>query len=228
MNTQSHVIMGAVLFGKPLPRIAWVAAAGGLIPDLPMYVIIGALRMQGYSLDLIFGELYWQDWWQVANAIGHNFLLWGSLTTLAGALLLRSGAGSFRRAFSQGGTWAMAFAFSASALISSATDFLLHHNDGHMHFWPLSTWRFTSPVSYWDPAHYGNFFGIFEAMLGLAFAVILFRRYTNIGIRFVLVLVVLAYIAIPLFYFWSLSGHDHHKGALLNPPSLGAWQEAQG
>lgn len=106
----------------------------------------------------------------------------------------------------------MVFAFSASALISSATDFLLHHNDGHMHFWPLSEWRFASPVSYWDPNHHGVVFGFLEAALGVFLAIILFRRYANIGIRVVLALVLLAYIAVPLFYFWSLSSHDHKLG----------------
>ncbi len=219
MNTQTHVLMGAVLFGKPVPRLAWVAAAGGFIPDLPMYAIIGALRMQGYSLDVIFGQLYWQDWWQIANAIGHNFLLWGSLSVISALTMLRGAeAGQtsifeqFRIRFAKARTAAMVFAFSAAALISSLTDFLLHHNDGHMHFWPLSEWRFQSPVSYWDPNHHGATFGFVEAALGVLLAIVLFRRYANIGIRIVLFLVLLAYIAVPLFYFWTLSGHDHKPG----------------
>ncbi|GEM_PF-5837357 len=79
MNTQTHMIMGAVIFGKPLPRLAWFGVAGGILPDLPMFIIVAGLRAQGVSLEKIFGEYYWQPWWQIANAIGHNFWLWSLL-----------------------------------------------------------------------------------------------------------------------------------------------------
>ena len=41
-------------------------------------------------------------------------------------------------------------------------DLPVHHDDGHCHFFPFSEWRFASPVSYWDPHHYGNWFGLLE------------------------------------------------------------------
>ncbi len=212
MNTQTHILLGAWLTGKPAPRLAWAGAAGSFIPDMPMYVIVGSLRMSGVSLDRIFGGYYWQDWWQVANALGHSFLLWGTLT-LASVLVLiarsRQAGSGFGSSFAKGDFWAMLFAFSLTALIASATDFLLHHNDGHMHLWPLSDWRFQSPVSYWDPRYHGVGFSLFEAALGIALAVALFRRYTNRGIRLVLALMVIAYVAVPAFYFLTLSGHDH-------------------
>ena len=207
MNTQTHVLMGALFFGKPLPRLAFAGAAGGIIPDLPMYVIIGSLRMQGYSLDRIFGEFYWLPWWQIANAVGHNFLLWGILALVSGLLLLKNRNKS--TGYASGNSAALLFAVSASALLHSVIDFLCHRDDAHMHFWPLSEWRFRSSVSYWDPAHYGTWFSFFEAGLGLAMAVILFRRYKGAGIRIVLALAIAAYVAVPAFYFWSLSGHDH-------------------
>jgi membrane-bound metal-dependent hydrolase YbcI (DUF457 family) len=207
MNTQTHVLMGALIFGKPLPRLALAGAAGGFLPDMPMYVIIGSLRFEGYSFDRIFGEFYWQDWWQIANAIGHNFLLWGLLSLVLGLYLVKShNTGSCYKA---GKLPALAFAVCASALVHSIVDFLLHHNDAHMHFWPLSQWRFQSPVSYWDPAYYGRAFSLFEAALGLTMAVLLIRRYTNIGIRLILALAIIAYVAVPAFYFWSLSNHNH-------------------
>lgn len=48
-----------------------------------------------------------------------------------------------------------ALIFFASMLLHIAFDFPLHHDDGHRHFWPLSDWRFASPVSYWDVNHFG-------------------------------------------------------------------------
>jgi len=49
-----------------------------------------------------------------------------------------------------------------SMLLHTLTDLPVHHDDGHRHFFPLSDWRFDSPVSYWDPAHYGHLFKWFE------------------------------------------------------------------
>lgn len=204
MNTQTHVIMGAALFGRPAPRLAWVAAAGGLIPDLPMYFIVATLRMSGFSLDDIFGRLYWQDWWQIANALGHSFPIWGGMFAWSSLALLRAR----RRGDKPRPAAATVFALSASALLHSFIDFLCHRDDAHMHFWPLSQWRFRSPVSYWDPAHYGEWFGLFEAAVGLALGVVLFRRYANRLLRVAVVVAMLLYVAVPAFFVLSMSGHD--------------------
>ena len=220
MNSQTHLIMGAALFGKPLPRLAWAGAAGGILPDLPMYVIVAGLRLQGHSLDRIFGEFYWQDYWQIANAVGHNFLLWGAVAATSAWFVTRHRQTQNPNTAHDGGAAAMIFAFSASALLHSAIDFLCHRDDGHMHFWPLTQWRFRSPVSYWDPSHYGTAFSLFEAGLGVLIAIVLFRRYANPGIRLALLLCIIAYVAVPLFYFWSLSSHDH------NAPVSGLGQAA--
>jgi len=207
VNTQTHLLMGALVFGKPLPRLAFAGIAGGMLPDMPMYVIIAGLRMQGYSLDRIFGEFYWLDWWQIANAIGHNFLLWGFLALVSGSILWKSR--NTKNRYTSGNASAMVFALSGSALLHSVIDFLCHRDDAHMQFWPLSEWRFRSPVSYWDPAHYGTWFSLFEAALGLLMALVLMSRYKGPGPRIILALAIIAYIAVPAFYFWSLSNHDH-------------------
>lgn len=198
MNTQSHILMGAILFGRPLPRLALAGAAGGLIADIPMFVIVALLRMGGYSFDEIFGRIYWEQWWQVLNAIGHSFLIWGMLTLVAWLVIRRHGAAQAPRA-------ALCFAFAGSALLHSVIDFLVHREDAHMQFWPLTEWRFVSPVSYWDPVHYGNWFSLFEAALGLVMAVMLFRRYRNVLARIALAIAILLYVSAPAFFL-------HHLG----------------
>lgn len=200
MNSQTHMILGALVFGKPAPKLAWAGAAGGLLPDLPMYLIIAGLRIQGYSFDKIFGDFYWHPAWQIANALGHNFLIWGTLAAVTGWMLIKAG---FKNSYASGSSVAVWFAFSGSALIHSLIDFGLHRNDAHMHFWPLSEWRFISPVSYWDPAYYGYYFSALEAALGLLMAILLFRRYKNILVRIALGIAVVAYIAIPLHHLNS-------------------------
>ena len=74
--------MGAVIFGRGIPSKAWAGALGGLIPDVPMFLIVIVLKLSGVPAHTIFDEMYWQNWWQVSNAIGHNFWLWSGLVIL--------------------------------------------------------------------------------------------------------------------------------------------------
>ena len=178
MNTQTHVIIGAALFGRGLPKRSWIAALGGLIPDLPMLLVTFGLMLYGVPGPIIFGVLYWQDWWQITNAIGHNFWAWGGLVLLGLVMRdrLRASAQSFDR-------WTLVSVFAGSALLHTAIDFLLHREDAHMSFWPVTRWKFMSPASYWDQAHYGSYVSAFEAGLGLVLAVILFRQFRSRLVR---------------------------------------------
>ena len=58
----------------------------------------------------------------------------------------------------------------AAALLHLTFDLPFHHDDDHPHFWPFSDWRFTSPLSYWDPAHDGRVIALAE--VGLAVVLI--------------------------------------------------------
>jgi hypothetical protein len=190
--------MGALLFGKPLPRLALAGAVGGLLPDVPMFAIVAGLRLGGHPFEEIFGELYWERWWQICNAVGHSFLLWGALALISGYIIVREGQTRAPKA-------ALLLAFSGAALVHSCVDFLVHRDDAHMQFWPLSDWKFVSPVSYWDRAHYGDWFGLFEAALGIAMAALLFRRYRSLLTRCALALCMALYAVVPAFFIWHLA-----------------------
>ena len=41
-----------------------------------------------------------------------------------------------------------------------AIDILTHRSDGYPIFWPLSDYRFPTPVSYWEPAYHGRAFSL--------------------------------------------------------------------
>jgi membrane-bound metal-dependent hydrolase YbcI (DUF457 family) len=198
MNTQTHILMGALLFGRKIPKLAWAGAAGGVIPDLPMYAIVGFLRATGHDFEEIFGRIYWEHWWQVANAVGHNFALWCIVCIIGWSLGSHANA-----ALRQKG--ALAFALGGSALVHSAIDFLCHRNDAHMHFWPFTQWRFVSPVSYWDPAFYGTQFSLFEAMLGLLMAILLFRIFKHLLVRSAFIIAAIMYVAVPAFFFANMN-----------------------
>lgn len=197
MNTQSHILMGAVLFGGKLPRTAIAAAMGGFVPDLPMLAIVAYLRMSGHDFGEIFGMLYWSPWWQIANALGHSFLLWSAVILLS--LYIRKRGGN------RAGLANLALPFAAAALVHSGADFLLHREDAHMHFWPLSEWRFVSPVSYWDRNHYGLQFSLFEAVLGIVMAGLLFAKWKRWPVRIALALCMALYAAVPAFFIFGMS-----------------------
>ena len=52
----------------------------------------------------------------------------------------------------------------------------MHREDAHGHFFPLTDWRFVSPVSYWDPAHLGALGAAIEWVLLAAVSVVTWRR----------------------------------------------------
>jgi hypothetical protein len=197
--------LGAAIFGRKTPVLAWAGAAGGIIPDLPMYFIVATLRASGYGLNDIFDRLYWSDWWQIANSLGHNIWLWGGMLAGSAVLMRRKG---WRQQPVTLTSPPFVFAVSGSALLHSAIDMALHRADAHMHFWPLSDWRFRSPVSYWDPAHYGNWASMLEAVVGILAAVVIFRRYSSRLVRAAIVVAMLLYVAVPAFFILSLGHHD--------------------
>jgi len=67
-------------------------------------------------------------------------------------------------------------AFFLSMTLHVAGDLPLHREDAHAHFFPFTDWHYISPVSYWDPAHFGAIAGGLE-FLGVGVgSVILIRR----------------------------------------------------
>jgi hypothetical protein len=197
MNTQSHVIMGAVLMGQGVPRKTWAGALGGITPDIPMLLIVIALKLAGTPDRVIFGELYWQNWWQICNAIGHNAWLWGGLTLLG--LYMRDRLSTSVRGFDG---WTTVSLFAGSALLHTAIDFLCHREDAHMSFWPVTRWKFMSPVSYYDPQHFGMWFSLFEATLGLLLAVLLYRQFKSRILRASLIITMALYVAVPAYFIF--------------------------
>ncbi|PJI92709.1 hypothetical protein BC777_1569 [Yoonia maricola] len=168
MNTPAHLIFGLTAFGKAgRPAVTAAALAGALIPDLSLYLMAGwHLQVLGTSPEVVFGQLYYSDAWQSIFRIDNSIILWGILLTLGA--MLRS---------------PVLIALCGAALLHLGLDFLLHNDDGRAHFWPYSNWVFQSPVSYWDPDHYGNIVGAMEVGLSLLCCGVLIRRFTGLWMR---------------------------------------------
>ncbi len=168
MNTPAHLIFGLTAFGKAgRPAVTAAALAGALIPDLSLYLMAGwHLLVLGTSPDVVFGQLYFSDTWQSIFRIDNSIILWGIALAIGG--MMRS---------------PVVIALCGAALLHLGLDFLFHNDDGRAHFWPLSNWIFQSPVSYWDPDHYGNLVGALEVALSLLCCGILWRRFQRLLMR---------------------------------------------
>ena len=178
------MLMGAALFGGRDRARAVSATLGGLAPDAPSFALVlwaGLVERRGPRE--IFEVLYFSPEWQLILGPSHSAPLW--TLALVAALVLKS---------------PLAVAFIASGLVHHAFDFALHADDAHRHLWPRSDWRFESPVSYWDPAHYGMIVAPMEAALALGLAVWLARIHRGRWLRAGLVLLGLAYF-VPLIGF---------------------------
>ncbi len=181
MNTPAHVIFAAAAFARPGDRARNLAVVcGAVIPDLSLYVMVPWQRyVAGRSFDQIFKEDYGSAFWQGVFAIDNSAPLYALL--MAAALCL-------------GPRWLAALA--AVALLHIAFDFPLHHNDGRAHFWPFTDWVFESPVSYWDPRHYGWLVGPLEGAMCALLVALLWWRFESPAAR-ALLLTCLALEATP-------------------------------
>lgn len=204
MNTPAHLLIGAALMGRRRAAsdaasgaglgagrgLIWAAMAGGLAPDLSLYLLAGgAIYLLGIPPRVVFDELYFSDAWQMVFAVDNSFILWGILAGLA----------VWRRA-------PLAIAFAGAGLIHLCLDFPLHHDDGRPHFWPLSDWIYASPVSYWDRAHGAAIIGPIEGALSALAAVRLWLWRPGWAISAVVAVILLAELSVTwvwVFVFMS-------------------------
>jgi len=172
MNTPAHLIFGLAAFGDPMRKSVTAAAlAGAMIPDLSLYLMAGThLYVMDTPPRVVFGELYFSDAWQAIFRVDNSIILWGLVLVIA----LMAGS-------------RIVTALAGAALLHLGLDFLLHHDDGRAHFWPITNWIFQSPVSYWDSNHYGNIVGPIEALSALVACVWLWRRFHGRWIRALIV-----------------------------------------
>jgi hypothetical protein len=161
MNTPGHVAVNLALLGKKgRPELSLPAIAGALTPDTPIYFFY---LYQKLSVDLseraIWSDVYFRPQWQILFDTFHSIPV-----ALAFALF----------AYRMGGNgWAFFF---VSMALHSVFDFPIHSDDAHRHFFPLSDYRFESPISYWDPRRYGMPASLVEIAAVLGAAHIIWRR----------------------------------------------------
>lgn len=211
MNTQSHLLLGAYLLARPgdadpalrvtARRHGFAAIAGSLAPDAGLYVMWIQAKLRGIPEATIWGELYVAPAWERVWAVTNSMPLYGLVALSALGLGARLG----RAAHAAGPIASIALIFSLAALVHLATDLPLHVGDARPHFWPISDWIFRSPVSYWNPAHYGDIWAPIEIAASLVFAALLWRRFGNRFVRVALALAFVAYGATALYWTSTLA-----------------------
>lgn len=197
MNTPSHVILNLALLGRRSQShspIFW----GALLPDLGMFGFYGWAKLVA-KLDeaTIWSEVYYQPGWQTFFDIGNSIPL--ALLVIAIALGLRRRRQSWQ-AMADG-----VILLATSVIFHCLADLPLHVDDGHRHLWPLSNFRFESPVSYWDPNHHGVVMALVELLLVLGASVWVWRLLRS---RWAKVLLMVSNVLMGLVYvrFYLIRG----------------------
>ncbi len=190
MNTPTHLIMAAALFAKPEQRkVTTAALLGGLIPDFSLYFMFFWHQfVLETPTNIIFRDIYFTDYWQQIFAIDNSFIIWAVL--LGGALWLKN-------------KWMIALA--GAAFIHLICDFPLHVDDARAHFWPVTMWKFESPISYWDSNHHGNIVSVLEILLVCVMLGVLWQRFETLIPRIIIALAALVTI-IPFVVFNLILG----------------------
>jgi len=168
MNTPTHITLNLAILGKKENAgDIWAITSGALLPDVP---IIGFYLFHkvflGTAEFVIWSRAYFAAGWQIFFDIFSSFPLF-----VLGILL------AIRFKFQKTAL------FLASMGIHGLSDFLLHNDDAHRHFFPLSDWRFHSPISYWDPAHFGQFIAPLEAIGVLITCFLVWQRFASKFVR---------------------------------------------
>lgn len=187
---------------------------GSVTPDLPLYGLFAWTKIMGIPEDVLWGQIYWSPPWPVIMGAGHSFIVLGTILIIGLWMWQRSthtkaSALSAQASDSGESIGEIIACFAAAALIHALADFPLHVDDNHMQFWPVSDYKFRSPVSYWDPDHNGTVWSIIEALIGIICAVVLWRRFPQWWVRALCAFAILLYVAVPV-YFAIILGHAGH------------------
>jgi hypothetical protein len=178
MNTPAHSILNLAILGRAQPpQLTWPILLGSWLPDAALFLFYGWAKWARIPEPQIWQEVYYDPTWQDIFAIGNSIPL---------ALM---GLGIFIWHRRPGGT-----AFFASMLLHQFADLPLHHEDAHRHFWPLTSYRFISPISYWDPDHFGRYGALAEVGLLAIASTILWKRLSSIWGKGLVGLINVAYL----------------------------------
>lgn len=150
---------------KALPRLEMNTSAvliGSVAADIPLFILSAGAYVYfhnvlqwslGDTFRHMYDHLYFEDpYWKTF----HNFL--HVPVGLLACLLVATAIRTRRPRISAWFMW-----FIAACALHTCVDVLTHHDDGPLLLWPFNwSYRFQSPISYWDSNHYGTQFALIE------------------------------------------------------------------
>lgn len=190
MNTPAHVAVNfVILCKKGKPQWSLPVVLGSLTPDIPIFLFYFFQKFYlGISERLIWTDVYFRASWQNLFDTFHSFPIILSCVFIAYML------GKTR--------WALFF---ISMFLHSLCDLPLHNDDAHRHFFPFTDYRYFSPVSYWDPRHFGSLTSLMESLLVICFSIMIWRRDDTRWHKAVPAFIILFYFTgyVAAFLLWS-------------------------
>jgi len=190
--TSTHALLSLAVLSKQGERHRnfWVLA-GALLPDLTIFLWAPYQSIvNGVSGDEMWNELYFAPPMQ-------NLIAWFNSIPIYAALALLGFAARSK-------TWGqLLLVFALAALIHIAGDMPVHADDAYRHFWPISDWRFYSPLSYWDVDHHATWVGKVDIAIALICIAVLVQRHPKRWVKITLALTALFYMLIlvgPMFF----------------------------
>jgi hypothetical protein len=184
MNTPAHVVINLVILSRPGSTRGNIAIfSGALLPDIPIFIFYFVERfILGTPEREIWNQSYYYGGWQYFIDVFNSVPLMFIGGVLAWQLRLR----------------AIGLLF-ASMMIHVAFDLPFHHDDAHRHFLPFAEWRYSSPLSYWDSAHYGTLIGWVEFALVVSGCFFLYKRFDTKTARRAIISVGAVYISYLMY-----------------------------
>ena len=185
MQTPSHFLVTALMAYKaPAQRIPMAKGAlliGSVLPDIPFTLLtlggeiyyrwFGDLPVGGSIMAYLHFTLFYTDpvW-----IISHNFFH----SLVINAVFIAVGYYGWRKRTRWG---APLFWLAVSMVFHTLIDIFTHNSDGPLFLLPLHwTYRFASPISYWESENYGRIFMTLEytldALILIYFAFAWWRR----------------------------------------------------
>lgn len=181
MQTQSHLLIVAFAERQLQPRLSVPIATGALLfgsilPDVPFWLLtllgeawflwfhplpgVGDSATAMQVMEYLHFTLFFTDpLWIISHNFFHSLIITGVLMGMGWWGMRRQ-----RRTGGRGGRWL--FWLALGAFVHTLIDIPTHSSDGPLIFFPLNwTYRYHSPVSYWESTSYGWVFVAFELML---------------------------------------------------------------
>ncbi|MCC3409842.1 MAG: hypothetical protein JGK17_30740 [Microcoleus sp. PH2017_10_PVI_O_A] len=152
MKTPSHAIINLAILGRVQhSEFNLLIVTGGILPDIPIFLFyFWAKYIARLPEAKIWSEAYYEPLNQNIVALFHSI----PLAAIGWLIAYYLGLQNVQILF-------------LSIILHSLGDLPVHNDDAHRHFFPFSNYRFISPISYWDPNHYGSIVSLVEMLLVL-------------------------------------------------------------